>query len=271
MQYGNASWGFRKTPLEEQLRATASMGLRMLELGIANAPADLPLNAGAEQLAQVHRLYDTYGVQLLCAATGNDFTIGSDADVGKVKRVIDICHVLGVRYLRIFAGFSPVDEVTGARWDTMIACLRTVGAYAQNKVTLVVETHGGVKGYDDGVVHFHSVTTRAESLQKLLSELPESIKVLYDPANLWAVGYQNPAEILSVVGNRLAVVHLKDFRALPTGHLQPAACGESKMDWAAQLRALQNFTGPALFEYEITADVADGCKRCLDYLKRMEN
>ena len=58
MKFGNASWGFRETPLEEQLATTQSMGLKVLELGIANAPDDIPLSVSDEELKEVKRLYD---------------------------------------------------------------------------------------------------------------------------------------------------------------------------------------------------------------------
>ena len=44
MKFGNASWGFRETPLEEQLKLTKRLGLEVLELGIANAPKDMIIN-----------------------------------------------------------------------------------------------------------------------------------------------------------------------------------------------------------------------------------
>lgn len=116
MIYGNASWGFHEMDLEEQLKITAKMELPILELGIANAPKDLPLDASDSELENVKSLYKKYGVKLMCAATGNDFTNGNSDDVEKVKRVIDICAKLGVKYLRIFAGFSPAAEVVGERW-----------------------------------------------------------------------------------------------------------------------------------------------------------
>ena len=95
MIFGNAAWGLRETPLEEQLRITKAMGLTVLELGIANAPADVPLDVTDEQLVKIKGLAAAYGVDLMCAATGNDFTVGA-ADVGKVKRVVDICEMLGI-------------------------------------------------------------------------------------------------------------------------------------------------------------------------------
>jgi len=107
MQFGNASWGFRETPLEKQLEITSDMGLETLELGIANAPNDLPLDVTDKELENVKKLFKKYNVKLLCAATGNDFTEGNDGDTDKIKRVTDICAFLGVKYLRIFAGFSP--------------------------------------------------------------------------------------------------------------------------------------------------------------------
>ena len=57
MKFGNASWGFRETPLEEQLKITKSLGLEVLELGIANAPKDLPLDTTDAELENVKSLY----------------------------------------------------------------------------------------------------------------------------------------------------------------------------------------------------------------------
>lgn len=267
MILGNASWGFRETPLEEQLRITSDMGLELLELGIANAPTDLPLDISDAELDKVKKLFEKYGVGLLCAATGNDFTCGDDSDVEKLKKVVDICQKLGVKFLRIFAGFSPVDEVCGKRWDTMINCLNEVYEYAEGKnVVPVVETHGGVNEYDDGVEHFYSTSSKPDVLIKMIDEVPK-IKVNYDPANLYAVGIEHPQEVYELIKDKVCYVHLKDFVKLASGHFLPAACGESEMDWNALLTSLKDFYGPALFEYENTADVAEGCERCYKFIK----
>ncbi|MDR0405509.1 MAG: sugar phosphate isomerase/epimerase [Clostridiales bacterium] len=267
MRYGNAAWGFRETPLEKQLELTREMNLPLLELDVANAEGGVPLDADEARLAFTRGLYERYGIALDCACAGNDFTIGDPvAEAERVKRVIDICVGLRARYLRIFAGFSPVGEVVGARWDAMIAALRAVGEYARGKVTLVVETHGGVTAYDDGVTHFHSVTTTEETLARMLAEIPENIMFLYDPANLWAAGHSDPSALLGVLGERVAAAHFKDFVPLPSGRLLPAACGEGQMDWKPILHALRGRDLPVLFEYENTADVAEGSRRCRDFI-----
>ena len=269
MNFGNASWGFRETPLEEQLKITHDMGLNVLELGIANAENDIPLDADSAELENVKALYEKYGVKLDCAATGNDFTTGTKNDVPKIKKVIDICSFLGVKYLRVFAGFSPVESVVGGRWNTMIECLKEVGAYADEKgVTLTVETHGGVNGFDDGgVEHFLSTSADPSALYKMMSELPDSIKVNFDPANLWAVGIKHPEEVYNNLKDRVAVSHFKDFADMESGHIKPAACGESDMDWSLILKAMSDFNGYALFEYENVEDIKEGLLRSYNYIK----
>ena len=176
MIFGNASWGFRETPLEEQLRITKDMGLAVLELGIANAPKDVPLSVTDEEIAEIKDSYKKYGIELCCAATGNDFSNGDKNDLPKVRKVIDICEKLGVKYLRIFAGFSPVAEVKGERWDNMIECLKEVAEYAKDKnVYPVVETHGGVTAFDDGVEHFLSTSA-------MRCAVPVAVRPLVSPA-----------------------------------------------------------------------------------------
>lgn len=262
MTFGNAAWGFRETPLEKQLEITKRLGFETLELGIANAPRDVPLDVSDEEIKRVKALYDNYNVKLICAATGNDFTCGNDNDVKKIKNVVDICEKLGAKYLRIFAGFSPKNDVTGVKWDNMISCIKQILDYAKNVVP-VIETHGGVNGFSDGVEHFASVSTDIDTLLKI-----PDIKILFDPANLFAVG-ENPLTVYEKIKDRVAVVHLKDFVTLESGHIKPAACGESKMNWKALIDAMENTDYPMLFEYENTEDIEQGIKKSFNYIKEM--
>lgn len=269
-QFGNAAWGFRNLELSEQLKITHSMGLHIHELGIANAPLDLSLDADKNALDSVKALYQKYDIQLLCAATGNDFSCASDQDAEKVKRVTDLCAYLGIRYLRIFAGFSAANEVCGARWDQMVCALNQCAEYAKERgVTLAVETHGGVNSFPGGEVeHFMSVTTDENMLARLKSELNPSITFLYDPANLYAVGEKHPNKIYRLLENRVSYVHLKDFKTMPSGHKKPAACGESDMDWGEILCGLRNFKGVMLFEYEIPENLEAGLIKSYQYIKK---
>ena len=265
MKFGNASWGFRETPLEEQFKITAEMGLSVLEIGIANAPDDIPLDVSDTELLKVKEMSKKYGVKMVSAATGDDFTIGTD-DVEKVKRVIDICEKLGIGYLRIFAGFTAIGDVTDEMFESMVESLSEVCDYAkENSVIPVIETHGGVNGYDDGVEHFASTTTDLASLKKIMSKLPENARICYDPANIFAVG-ENPADFYKKIKDKVAYSHFKDFKKVSENRILPSFCGDSDMDWDAVLTEMASFDGYCFFEYENTEDIKDGLLKCRDYI-----
>jgi sugar phosphate isomerase/epimerase len=265
MRLGNAAWGLRETPLERQLQITAEMGLELLELSIAGYDKDfLQLDATATQISDVKRLFDNYDVKLECACTGNDFT-GDDvpAQVEKTKKVIDIAAKLGIRYLRIFAGFSSDSVVFGERFAVALDALLSVAQYASIKdVVLVVETHGGVAQNGNALVHFNSITTRLDYWHEILKT---GVSINYDPANLAALGSTDPVAFYEIFKEHIKYVHLKDFRDVPGG-VVPAACGEGRLDWHKLLSALDSFHGPALIEYELPEDVEDGLKRSLTFL-----
>ena len=267
MIYGSAAWGFRELPLEKRLEITKNAGLSVHELGIENADTDVKLGDSVEE---IKALFKKYGIELVCAATGNDFTEGSKKDVEKIKGVIDMCSELGVKYLRVFAGFSPVADVVGERWDVMIESLSEIADYSKDKgVTIAIETHGGVNGYDDGVEHFYSTSTEPAALKKMMEQLPENAGYNYDPANIYAVGIKNPDEIYQMIKDKVAYAHFKDFVTLPSGHLLPAACGESDMDWKKILDGIGDRGLIAVFEYEIPDDIEDGIKRCADFINSL--
>lgn len=274
MEYGNAAWGLRELPLEEQLKLTQAMGLHLLVLSIANYHRDaLQPDASAEQIRQVKALFAQYDVRPDCGATGNDFTAGSAADVreslDRVKRAADIAAALGVKVLRIFAGFTSDSLVYGERFDRALEALQLAAEHVRGTgVRLAIETHGGVAATGDVLHHSATVTTRIDTMRKLLESLPAAeIGMNYDPANLAAVGDAAPERWFRLFRDRIALVHLKDFRDVPGG-IVPAGCGEGRLDWKALLAALKEYDGPALIEYELPADVEDGLRRSLRFLKQ---
>ena len=274
MEYGNAAWGLRELSLEEQLKLTRSMGVHLLELSIANWHKDLlQLDATEEGIAAVRALYAKYGVRPDCAATGNDFTSESEAEVrvslDKVKRAIDIAAGVGVKILRIFAGFSSDSLVFGERFDRTVETLRLAADHARGTgVRLAIETHGGVSATGDALHHFNTVTTRVDTMRKLLDALPAAeIGMNFDPANLGAVGDSAPERWFELFRERIILVHLKDFRDVKDG-IVPAGCGEGRLDWRKLLDTLHVCDAPALIEYELPADIEDGLRRSLDFLKK---
>ncbi len=273
MMIGTAAWGMREMRLEDQVALTKALGLNLMELSIAGYDKDfLQLEASSAEIETVKNLFQEEGVKLRCACTGNDFT---EADLGliarseeKVKRVIDIAADLGVCWLRIFAGFSSDSVVYGARFDLMTNSLAQVVAHARERgVILVMETHGGVAQNGNALVHFNSATTRVDLVAEILERVP-GLMLNYDPANLAAVGSVDPIQFYDRFRDRIAYVHLKDFKKV-AGGVVPAACGEGLLNWLRLAKTLSRYAGPALIEYEIPADIEDGFRRSLDCLAKL--
>ena len=275
MRYGLAVWGLRFTPLREQLAMTRRLGVDLLELGIAGFRTDLlQADSSACFTETVRTLFRENSLTPVCAATGNDFTLPKESDtlasLDRTLAALKLADALGIRYLRIFAGFSPVAEVTGERYRLLVDCLRKVyEAAKRTQVIPVMETHGGVEGLSDGSVrHFASISTEYETLDRLFDDVPD-MRMNYDPANMYLLG-KDVCDFYRRYREKIDYVHLKDFVRKGLGWV-PAACGAGKMDWSALLTEMRSFDGPAILEYEIPADVEQGFSVSLDFLRKEES
>jgi len=270
MQYGLAAWGLREESLESQLRITRDLELDLLEFSIANGGNDtLQIHCTDAEIEKVRSQFRQYGVRLECGCTGNDLTNDDvDQQTQKVAKVIEIAAKLGLKFLRIFAGFNSDSLVYGDRLTRMLDALKELHAAASGKgITLCVETHGGVTALKNGVLlHFNSVTTRIDHWKKILET---GVSICFDPANLSAVGCTAPEAFYRLFKDRIPYIHLKDFRDVPEG-IVPAACGEGRLNWDPLMAVLRDHKGPAMIEYELPGDVKDGMSRSLEFLKKYE-
>ncbi len=271
MLIGAAAWGLRETPLEEQLKLVGGLGLGSLELSIAGHENDfLQVDSSAKDIEYAAKLFSDNGLALVAAATGNDFTQAEEgaclADLARLEKVVAIAGKLGVKYLRVFAGFSRVEEVAGKRWEVMVDCLKKANDKAREcGVCLAMETHGGVEEVAGGIRHFYSTSSKPEVLRKLLGEIPADMGLVFDPANLGAVG-MSTAEVIALykeLKDRIYYLHLKDFRQVSAEAILPCACGEGGLDWRELKAVFAAFAGYGFVEYEIPADIEDGMRRSI--------
>ncbi len=269
MRLGLAAWGLREKSLESQLKLTCSLGLDLLEFSIANYAKDvLQVGATKAQISEVKDAFRQHGVRLECGCTGDDLTCGSiPAEVAKLREVIDISAALGLRILRIFAGFSSDSAISSQRLEAILEAFRELHDYAtERSVTLCVETHGGVSVQGNGsLLHFHSITTRIDTWKRILAT---GVSICYDPANLTAVGAVDAVRFYTLFKERIPYMHLKDFKDVDGG-IVPAACGEGRLDWRAFAKATADFDGIAVMEYELPQDVEDGMRRSLSFLRQI--
>jgi uncharacterized protein len=97
---------------------------------------------------------------------------------------------------------------------------------------------------------------------------PGGIGFTFDPFQAADAG-ASPLLVLSEMGDRLANVHLSDFRTPLDGesHARHLAPGDGELPWPALLRAVAaRYDGPLILETPLGPDPADGFHRIARYL-----
>ena len=275
MKIGCGEWGFRQLPVPEHFRLAGKFGFRTLEFGIGGGqPGRLPAEPDVRDIANFRRLAERSGIDTPGCCLENDFTLTEAAAhagmVATTLRQIETAHRCGARQVRLFAGFTPVANMTEAIWRRMIDAFAQADALcASLELSIAIETHGRITLIGEAAVHEHTVTTDPDFLGRLLRELPPRVGFNWDPGNLKAVNPADRSCALPLLNGRINYCHLKDWRRSGQGWI---ACGigDDDLDYAPLLRAVQ-YDGVFLIEYEPTHDLEDGIRRSLDYLRKLRH
>ena len=274
MVLGCGEWGFRNRPMAEWFALATSLGFRHLEFGLGGGwpgrLTDHPTHAECRSFLElVHR----HQVTTDYCCLENDFTLPDDAahqtQLHKTLAQIGYASKLGAKVIRLFAGFTPFEEMTETQWTQMIAALVQCMEHAQaSGCQIAIETHGAIVPLESGAVaQRHTVTTHRDGLARLVQELPPAIGFNFDPGNLKAA---NPNDRLfgsDVLTGRINYCHMKDWKRQGTGWVA-CAPGDDDLDYQPLL-PIAGFTGAYLIEYEPLEDTVDGLQRSLAYLRRI--
>jgi sugar phosphate isomerase/epimerase len=271
---GCGEWGFRNRSIPEYFDIATSLGFRHLEFGIGGGwPGRLPDAPTPADVAAFRRLADRHAVTTRYCCLENDFTRHDAADhasqVRAVLAQLPAAADCGALVVRLFAGFTPAEHVSGAIWDRLLDALGTCAAFASARgMTIAVETHGAITALPDGsLAHRHTVTTHRDWLNRLLGEMPARVGFNYDPGNLKAADPSDDRYGADLLAGRVTYCHLKDWRRAGAGWLA-CAPGDDAIDYA-RLLPVAGFDGVHLIEYEPLEDTVEGLKRSLAYLRRI--
>jgi sugar phosphate isomerase/epimerase len=259
--------------MTEWFDLAAGFGFKYLEFGIGGGHLGrLPEAPTAGDVATFRRLADRHGVTTHYCCLENDFTRPDagehDAHVGKVLAQLPAAADCGARVVRLFAGFTPADEMTEAIWGRLIQALATSAeAAAKRGMRIAIETHGAITPLPDGsLAHRPTVSTRRDALARLLREMPAQIGFNFDPGNLKAADPTDRRYAADLLAGRINYCHMKDWRRVGDGWVA-CAPGDDDLDYAA-LFPIEGFDGVYLIEYEPLEDTEDGLRRSLAYLRR---
>lgn len=252
----------------------AEFGFRELEFGIGGGQAGrLPEAPSETDIAYFRGLAAEFGIATPGCCIENDFTVEDSqlhaAEVDKVLSQIGAASRCGARQVRVFAGFTPLSEMTDLLWSRLIEALRTCDATAAELgISIAIETHGAIRFQpDESAVHLPTVTTDREALARLLRELPPRIGFNFDPGNIRAA---NPADTrcaVDVLAGRITYCHLKDWIRSGSGWRAVAAGDAPDGIQFGELLPQTGYAGTFLIEYEPLHDTREGISRSLDHLR----
>lgn len=274
LKVGCGEWGFRELPIEEHFRLSAEIGFQTLEFGIGGGKTGrLSEDPGAEEVTSFLGLSERYGVRAPFCCIENDFTLGdTEAHAAEVEKVLHQARVAadcGATHVRLFCGFTLLEDMDEARWVRMLGAFQTAeDLCSSNGMEIAIETHGAITPLPDGsLAHAETVTTDPDALERLVRELPARVGFNLDAGNLKAARPDDQSYGLEVIAERINYCHMKDWARDGEGW-RAVAIGDDDMDWGALLEAIP-FEGVHLIEYEPTEDVVEGIRRSLAYLDRM--
>ena len=158
--------------------------------------------------------------------------------------------------------FSEPASRSEEAYRLFMDCLRPVVRCAEEaNAVLAVE-----------MVHHHIIAT-PERAQRMLEELPsDHLQIILDAVNLIGPGCAGQADALAEdavrrLGDRVRVLHMKDFTVLPDGEIHAQACGTGNMRYE-RLLALAKKRGLPMTLEDTKPDNAENARKHLEEIAK---
>lgn len=273
LKVGCGWWGFREMPIKKHLEICKEFGFKTLEFGIGDElPSTIPLHADESYINNIKALAREYGIQMPFVTVENDFTLSDKAQhqnmLEHVLEAIKTASKFEVSHIRIFAGFSPAEEITETIYQQVIAAFEECATLcSKHNIQISIETHGSIEHKNGVAFHQNTISTDPKFLERLMKDLPAGVGFNYDPGNIKVVRPSDKTYCLDIINDRINYCHLKDWKRKDRGW-EAAAIGDDDLDYATHLPKI-NFDGIYQIEYEPLEDLTDGIARSLHYLEKI--
>lgn len=188
--------------IEEAVVAAVRYGYEAIEWRLADGETIEP-DAPAEIRHRLRKAPAAHGIEIACLDTSCRVAQGSlEARATVIKagmRMIDMAAELGAPFMRVFGGELPAITTRAAMLGPTAEVLYALGIYGSEcGVTVTLETH--------------DAWTRSEDVLALVQAVAlPSVRVLWDTHHTYRTG-EAPEQTLTLLGDAIAYVHLKDSR-----------------------------------------------------------
>ena len=178
-----------------------------------------------------------------------------------MKNAIVLSQIWGAGFVRSYGGKDTAGGTDEENWANAVAALKEVAPFAEKHgICILVENHPG------------TMTRTGEATYKLINEVAsDSVKALYDPANVMHDTDENWEHTLDVQKDVIGYVHVKDY-FMDGAARNACVVGEGIVPWDKIMKKL-TFDGYFSFEYEKRwypdqlEDPDTGVKKSMDYIK----
>jgi sugar phosphate isomerase/epimerase len=164
----------------------------------------------------------------------------AEAQIGELQRAIDLAEIMGATYVRAYGGREFTDDPEAAVRRTAQA-LTAAGAYAARRgIVILVENHPGTM-----------VRTGRATRQLVDAVGLDTVRALYDPANVLYDTDEDWETTLDVQTPVIGYVHVKDYDDR-SGKRHACNVGDGVVPWKRILQRLveAGYDGCLSFEYE---------------------
>lgn len=177
----------------------------------------------ADRPNDFRELLDHTGLQLVAVYSGANFVFPDvlDDELWRISRAAALASELGAGHLVVGGGARRSTGTTEVDYARL--------AEALDRVVSIAEEHGLCASYHP---HLTTIVETGEQLERVMAR--SRINFCPDTAHLVAAG-GDPAELIRRYADRIAYVHLKDFKADPFAFLP---LGQGDVDFPAIVEAL---------------------------------
>jgi L-ribulose-5-phosphate 3-epimerase len=272
MRIGVRAHDFGKLPADELARRIAAKGMSCVQLAVSKAIAGLDLKPGdlTPGLAfQVGQAFQRQGVQIAvlgCYVNLIDPDLSTRGSLlGLFKEHLRFardfgCGLVATETGSVNADYSFHPDNHGE--PAFQALLRSVAALVEE-----AETWGVVVGIEGVTTHVISTPQR---MRRLLDEVASNhAQVVFDPVNLlsvenWREQDRVIQESLDLFGDRIVVVHAKDFQ-VEAGGLKQVRVGQGSFNYPPLLAWLKaRKPGISILLEEASESTVEECARFLE-------
>jgi sugar phosphate isomerase/epimerase len=210
-------------PLDDQLTVMNELRIPGLELRTAWGTNVLHMND--EQAAQVREVCDRHNIHVSCIGSPigkSPLTDPIDNEINNVKRLADICQIVGASRVRIFS-FYPPDTSTNAHYDQHVdeaadRLAQLAKVAAESGLTLLHENEKDIVG--DTPERCHALVTKVDN---------PNLRLIWDPANFVQVGVrEGVSHYWDLLGPHIGYIHIKDA-LLDGGGVRAAGEGDGQV------------------------------------------